>query len=176
MKYTTTANFSMVGTAGSLTTGVLDKLTGKVSSGLAKARNWVSNAQKAKQEVGTAAVAKQRLMPRTSPNAAVEAMAKRKYGSVGVETAPSLQSTIGTKTKSLADSQKLREHAALRSNLTHGSAKQINRTSADRFSRGDSKSAIADNRSLRVKYTKDPRTGKLVSAAYKSSISFLCDI
>jgi hypothetical protein len=173
MKYTTTANFAMAGTAGSLKTGILDKLSGKVGSGLQKAKNWFGKAQVSKKEVGSATIAKQRL---STPNAKAEQIARRKYGTVGVESAPALQSTIGTRTSDLDKSLKLRDNAALRTNLTQGSARQVNRGSNDRFSKSGTKASIADNRSLRIKYTKDPRTGKLVGAAYNKQLSLLCDL
>ncbi len=171
-----TANFAMAGALPGIKTGVLSRVTGQLGSTVDKAKNWLQKAQKAKQEVqGSAAVAKQRLKP-MSPNAQAEAMARRKYGSVGVENAPALQSTIGKRTSDLDKSLKLRENAALRTNLTEGSARQINRGSSDRFAKSGSQASIADNRTLRVKYTKDPRTGRLVAAAYSRPISFLCDL
>jgi len=176
MKYTTTAEFGLVGTMGGLKTGVLSKVTGQLGSTVNKAKSWLQNTQKAKQDIGSAIIAKKRLLPPVSLNAKAEAMALKKYGSVGVENAPALQSTIGKKTKSLGDSLHLQGKAALRTDLTAGSARQVNRGSSDRFSKSSSKAGIADNRSLRLKYTKDPRTGKLISSAYSNSISFLCDI
>lgn len=173
MKYTTTANFALAGTADSLKTGILDKLSGKVGSGLQKAKNWFGKAQVAKKQVGSATTAKQRLL---SPNYKAEQIARRKYGTVGVENAPALQSTIGKRTSDLDKSLKMRENAALRTNLTEGSARQVNRGSSDRFSKTGTKASINDNRSLRVKYTRDPRTGKLVGAAYNASLSLLCDL
>lgn len=173
MKYTTTAEF---GLAGTMNTGVLNKMTGQLGSTVNKAKSWLQNAQKTKQEIGSAIIAKKRLLPQQSLNAKAEAMAFKKYGSAGVENAPALQSTLGKKTKSLGDSLNLQSKAALRTDLTAGSARQVNRGSSDRFSKSGTKASVADNRSLRLKYTKDPRTGKLVSAAYNTSISFLCDI
>ena len=171
MKYTT-ANFAM---AGGIKTGVLSRITGQLGQTVDKAKNWLGKAKQIKQEIGSATVAKNRLKP-MSPNAGTEAMARRKYGSIGVEAAPALQSTIGKRTSDLDNSLKMRSSAALRTDLTAGSAKQINRGSADRFSKAGSQATINDNRSLRVKYTKDPRTGKLISAAYSSNISLLCDL
>ena len=153
-------------------TGVLNRMTGQLGKAVDKTKNWLGKAQKAKKEVGSATIAKQRLQ---TPNAKAEQLARRKYGTTGVENAPSLQSTIGKRTSDLDKSLKMRENAGLRTSLTQGSARQINRGSADRFSKSGSKASIADNRSLRVKYTKDPRTGKLVGAAY-SKLSLLCDL
>ena len=175
MKYTTTADFAIAGTMGSIKTGVLNRVTGQLGGAVNKAKNWLQKTAEAKQKIGSATVAKQRLLPATNLNAKAEAIARRKYGSVGVENAPSLPSTIGKRTKSLDDSLKFRGRAELRTNLTQGSARQINRGSVDRFSKTGTKASIADNRSLRLKYTKDPRTGKLVAAAYNSPISLLCD-
>lgn len=178
MKYTTTADFAMAGTlGGGIKTGVLSRITGQLGSTVNKAKNWLQKAEQTKQKIGSAAQAKQRLKPQAyvSPNAGAEAIARKKYGTVGVEIAPPLQSTIGKRTSDLDKSLKMRENAGLRTTLTQGSARQINRGSADRFSKSGSKASIADNRSLRVKYTKDPRTGKLVGAAY-SKLSLLCDL
>lgn len=179
MKYTTTANFAMAGAlGGGIKTGVLSRITGQLGSTVDKAKSWLQKTQQTKQQIGSATQAKNRLKPQAyvSPNASAEAIARRKYGSIGVETAPALASTIGKKTKSLTDSQNLRSSAALRTDLTAGSARQINRGSADRFSQSGTQASINDNRSLRVKYTKDPRTGKLVSAAYNKQLSLLCDL
>jgi hypothetical protein len=166
-----TSDFAMA-LGNGIKTGVLNRMTGQLGKAVDKTKNWLGKAQKAKKEVGSAVTAKQRLL---SPNLKVEQMAKRKYGTVGVEAAPALQSTIGKRTSDLDKSLKMRDNASMRTSLTQGSARQINRGSADRFSKSGSKASIADNRSLRVKYTKDPRTGKLVSAAY-NKLSLLCDI
>lgn len=177
MKYTTTANFAMAGAlGGGIKTGVLSRITGQLGSTVDKAKNWLQKAKQTKQQVGSATQAKNRLKPQAyvSPNAGAEAIARKKYGTVGVEIAPPLQSTIGQRTKSLDDSLKLRDRAALRTDLTAGAARQINRGSADRFAKSGSQASINDNRSLRVKYTKDPRTGRLVGAVY-SKLSLLCD-
>ena len=171
MKYKTTADFAMA-LGNGIKTGILNRMTGQLGKTVDKAKNWLGKAQKAKKEVGSATIAKQRLQ---SPNYKAEQIARRKYGTVGVENAPALQSTIGKRTSDLDKSLKLRENAALRTNLTEGSARQVNRGSSDRFSKSGSKASIADNRSLRVKYTKDPRTGKLVGAAY-NKLSLLCDL
>ena len=179
MKYTTTADFAMAGTlGGGIKTGVLSRITGQLGSTVNKAKNWLQKAEQTKQKIGSAAQAKQRLKPQAyvSPNAGAEAIARKKYGTVGVEIAPPLQSTIGQRTKSLDDSLKLRDRAALRTDLTAGSTRQINRGSVDRFSKAGTQASINDNRSLRVKYTKDPRTGKLVGAAYSRQLSLLCDL
>lgn len=171
MKYTT-ADFAM---AGGIKTGVLSRITGQLGSTVDKAKNWLQKAKQTKQQIGSATTAKNRLKP-VSPNAGVEEMARRKYGSVGVENAPALKSTIGQRTPDLDKSLKMRESAALRTDLTAGSARQINRGSADRFAKSGSQASINDNRSLRVKYTRDPRTGKLVGAAYSAPLSLLCDL
>lgn len=177
MKYTTTADFAMAGTLGGIKTGVLSRITGQLGSTVEKAKSWLQKTQQAKQAIGSATIAKQRLKPQpyVSPNAGTEAMARRKYGSVGVEVAPPLESTLGKPNRSLTNSKNLQSSAQLRNDLTAGSARQINRGSADRFSKAGSQASINDNRSLRVKYTKDPRTGKLVSAAY-NKLSLLCDL
>jgi len=162
---------------GGINTGVINRVTGNLGRTVDRAKSWLQKAGTKKQQLqGSAQTAKQRLMPRTSPNAAVEEMARRKYGSVGVENAPAFNSTIGQKTPDLARSMDLRERAGLRTNLTEGAARQINRGSADRFSSSGTQASINDNRTLRVKYTRDPRTGKLVSAAYSTPISLLCDL
>ena len=173
MKYTT-ADFAM---AGGIKTGVLSRITGQLGNTVAKAKNWLGKTRETKQALGSATTAKNRLKPQAyvSPNAGAEAMARKKYGSVGVEAAPALASTIGQRTSDLDKSLKMRSTAALRTDLTAGSARQINRGSADRFAKSGSQANINDNRSLRVKYTKDPRTGKLVGAAY-NKLSLLCDI
>lgn len=161
--------------AGGIKTGVLSRITGQLGSTVDKAKNWLQKAKQTKQQIGSATTAKNRLKP-VSPNAGVEEMARRKYGSVGVENAPALKSTIGQRTPDLDKSLKMRESAALRTDLTAGSARQINRGSADRFAKSGSQASINDNRSLRVKYTRDPRTGKLVAAAYSTPLSLLCDL
>jgi hypothetical protein len=158
MRYTTTANFAM---AGSIKTGVLSRITGQLGSTVDKAKNWLQKAQKTKQQVGAV---------KQKPTFAE--IAKQRYGSAGVEIAPSLPSTIGKKPAR----NDLAERAALRTKLTEGSARQINRGSVDRYSKSGSQARINDNRTLRLKYTKDPRTGRLVSAAYNASLSLLCDL
>lgn len=176
MKYTT-ADFAMAGAlGGGINTGIINRVTGNLGRTVDRAKSWLQKAGTKKQQIqGSAQTAKNRLKP-GSPNAAVEEMARRKYGSVGVENAPSFNSTIGQKTPDLARSMDLRERAGLRTNLTEGAARQINRGSADRFSSSGTQASINDNRTLRVKYTRDPRTGKLVSAAYSTPISLLCDL
>lgn len=169
MKY---SNFAAAALGSGVKSGILNKITGQVGNAVNKTKNWLGKAKQAKQEVKSATVAKQRLL---SPNAKAEQIARKKYGTVGVESAPALQSTIGKRTVDLDKSLKMRDNANMRTNLTQGSARQINRGSADRFSKSGTQASIADNRSLRVKYTKDPRTGKLVSAAY-NKLSLLCDI
>lgn len=196
MKYTTTANFAMVGTMGGLKSGVLSKITGDLGQTVQKAKNWLQKAGQAKQEVAARTkpweIKSPYALKRTTPALSgqqYEDLVNQKYGSVKPTTLKDLTNKVVKPSsydeavrlakeaqQRLNNNFRVKDEAALRTNLTAGSARQINRGAVDRYSKSGSQAIINDNRSLRIKYTKDPRTGKLISAAYKSSISFLCDL
>lgn len=162
MRYTTTANFALSG----INSGVLSKITGDLGQTVQKAKNWLQKAGQAKQEV--AATGKRIITP--SPYAPqLNKVVKPSSYDEAVRLAKESQQRLNKNFR-------VKDEAALRTNLTAGSARQINRGAVDRYSKSGSKATINDNRSLRLKYTRDPVTGALVSAAYKSPISFLCDL
>lgn len=166
MRYTTTANFAMAGTMGGLKSGVLSKITGDLGQTVQKAKNWLQKAGQAKQEV--AATGKRIITP--SPYAPqLNKVVKPSSYDEAVRLAKEAQQRLNKNFR-------VKDEAALRTNLTAGAARQINRGAVDSYSKSGSKAIINDNRSLRLKYTRDPVTGALVSAAYKSPISFLCDL
>jgi hypothetical protein len=153
MKYTTaTAEFGLSSTMSG--SSVLGDIGSKLSQAAAKAKNWFGGTQK---KLGSATTAKSRLMPKVSPNVGAESIARRRAAEEATQKATNTA-------------------AMLRTDLTAGLAREINRGSVDRFAGKGAGQTLAQNRSLRIKYTKDPRTGKLVSAAYNRDTYLLVDL
>lgn len=174
MKYTTTANFAMAGAlGGGIKTGVLSRITGQLGSTVDKAKSWLQKTQQTKQQIGSATQAKNRLKPQAyvSPNASAEAIARRKYGEASGLAAKKTQ-TLNT-----ANTQASQTLSANTRNNNYQYAKNA-QTKGVLANAGSSKltDGLANQQSLRLRYTKDPRTGKLVSAAYSKQLSLLCDL
>lgn len=159
MKYTT-ADFAM---AGGIKTGVLSRITGQLGNTVAKAKNWLGKTRETKQALGSATTAKNRLKPQAyvSPNAGAEAMARRKYGeSLGLAEAQASQSL----------------NASTRNNNYQYAKNAQSKGILANAGTGKLTDGLANQQSLRLRYTKDPRTGKLVGSAYSKQLSLLCDL
>lgn len=173
MKYTTTANFAM---AGGIKTGVLSRITGQLGQTVAKAKNWLGKTREAKQALGSATTAKNRLKPQAyvSPNAGAEAMARRKYGeSLGLAEAQA-KKTQALNTANTQASQALGVNTR-NNNYQYAKNAQSKGVLANAGT-GKLTDGLANQQSLRLRYTKDPRTGKLVGSAYSKQLSLLCDL
>jgi hypothetical protein len=194
MKYTTTANFAMAGAlGGGIKTGVLSRITGQLGSTVDKAKNWLQKAKQTKQQVGSATQAKNRLKPQpyVSPNLKAEEIARRKYGQPAVPTVnqgaldrgQTMKSNLGANAKQRVEQQArntTQASQALSANTRNNNYQYAKNAEAKgvlaNAGSGSRTDGLRNQQSLRLRYTKDPRTGKLVSAAYSAPISLLCDL
>ncbi|MCA6430297.1 MAG: hypothetical protein IM613_12760 [Cytophagales bacterium] len=181
MRYTTTANFAMAGTMGGINSGVLSKITGDLGQTVQKAKNWLQKAGQAKQEVAARTIkspyALKRATPLSSSNQKVEEMIRQKYG-LGVKPGPSYDASNvqNTLNKSIENKQKSNQ---LRQQIAGNNYKQVEKLKSYNYAptpATNPNTVLQSQPFLRLRSTLDPRTGKLVSAAYKSPISFLCDL
>lgn len=175
--------------AGGIKTGVLSRITGQLGSTVDKAKNWLQKAQQTKQQMGSAAQAKNRLKPSAyvSPNASAEAIARRKYAESlkpAEDAARKSREILNTSLQNKSASKSLNKGAAANNykyaqNLENKDISPLwNKPTANRYGQVQSNKvadSLANQQSLRLRYTKDPRTGKLVGAAY-SKLSLLCDL
>lgn len=191
MKYTTTANFAMAGAlGGGIKTGVLSRITGQLGSTVDKAKSWLQKTQQAKKEIGSATIAKNRLKPQAyvSPNAGVEEMARRKYGEAtklqsvqeGLAREKVLRDNMASKKAQSVATANTKGSQTLGINTRNNNYQYAKNAQAKgvlaNAGSGKLTDGLANQQSLRLRYTKDPRTGKLVSAAYNKQLSLLCDL
>lgn len=178
MKYTTTANFALSG----INSGVLSKITGDLGQTVQKAKNWLQKAGQAKQEVAATGkriitpspYALKRTTPLSSSNQGVEEVIRQKYGQPVVNQATldrGQASDLVQKSQALSASTRNQNYKTIKNAQKYGF---VNDPGTGK--RTDMLNELNKQQFSRVRYEKDPLTGKLVRAYYSSPISLLCDL